>query len=333
LQVRSANCEAFPQALASAIKIRLRCYVRNETQITKPAFTLEFMQHNHTHIDRLCSLNFWKSPISIETLEGGITNHNFLVNDAGRYYVARFCENRSLLGIDRRNEVICQRCAHGCGVAPEVLHHADGVLVSQHVPGKTLKSQDVRDPAFIPDLAAILHRLHHSWDRLTGEVLYFSAFQAVRTYATTAHRLDARLPSDIESLLEDSRRLSHAVQPFVPTLCHNDLLAGNIIVTEERVWLVDWEYAGMGNPLFDLAGISANCAFSESLEVALLKHYRGSVDERDLRDLQLLKIQSLLREALWAVIQTVASDIDFDYHRYAYDNFKAFREARQQYPI
>jgi thiamine kinase-like enzyme len=288
------------------------------------------MNTDRIHIQRIHALPYWQRPISVEPLPGGITNHNYVVRDAGRSYVARLCVDRPLLGIDRRNEVVCHKAAQACGIAPGLVHQEEGVLVSQYVPGRTLAPADVRKPAFIPRLVAVLRTLHDSWDQLTGEVLYFSPFQTARTYAKTARELNARLPDDIDDLLEDARRLSRHVAPFVPVLCHNDLLASNIIDDGERVWLVDWEYAGMGHPLFDLAGVSANCAFTESHEVAMLHAYRGSVDARDLLDLRILKTMSLLREALWAVIQTVASDIEFDYGRYAEDNFHAYRSARRR---
>jgi len=287
------------------------------------------MTPDHADILRLQDLRYWQGPISVEPMPGGITNRNYRVQDAGRSYAVRLCVERPLLGIDRRNEVVCQKAAHACGIAPELVHHEDGVLISRYIPNRTLTAEDVRDPAFIPRMAAVLRKLHGSWDRLTGEFLYFCAFQTVRTYAKTALRLGARLPGDIDELLEDSRQLSRQLAPYVPVLCHNDLLPSNILADDVRVWLVDWEYAGMGHPLFDLAGVSANCAFSESLEADLLAEYRGSVDERDLRELQVLKTMSLLREALWSIIQTIASDIDFDYFRYADDNFAAYREARR----
>jgi thiamine kinase-like enzyme len=288
------------------------------------------MNTERIHIQRIQALSYWTRPISIEPLPGGITNHNYLVKDAGHSYVTRLCVDKTLLGIDRRNEVVCHRAAHACGIAPELVHQEDGVLVSQFVPGRTLAPEDVRDLAFIPRLVAVLRRLHESWDRLSGEMLYFSPFQTARTYARTAVELNARLPGDIDRLLEDAACLSRRLGPFVPVLCHNDLLASNIIDATDRVWLVDWEYGGMGHPLFDLAGVCANCSFTESEELALLGAYRGSVDERDLGELRILKTMSSLREALWAVIQAVASDIDFDYVRYADDNFEAYREARRQ---
>ena len=283
------------------------------------------------HIQRLQALDFWRDSITLESLPGGITNHNYLVRSGPESFVARLCAERELLGIDRRNEVVCQRAAHACGVAPAVVHHENGVLVSEHIAVPTLTSAEVREPGFIPRIARVLRALHEGWDRLTGEMLYFSAFQTVRTYAHTARALNAALPDDIEDLLDDARCLARRIAPFVPVLCHNDMLAANILADDGRVWLVDWEYAGIGHPLFDLAGLSANCAFPESLERLLLASYRGTdaIDPQDLAEFGILKAMSLLREALWSVIQTVASDIEFDYEQYAADNFRAYRAARR----
>ena len=136
-------------------------------------------------------LDFVKGPIEIEPIAGGITNHNFVVRVGGEAYVARLCEERPLLGIDRRNEVVCQQAASERGLAPEVVHHEPGLLVSRFVEGRTLTAADVRQPQCLGRLAATLQRLHQSWDTLTGELLYFCPFQTVRTYARTAARLGA----------------------------------------------------------------------------------------------------------------------------------------------
>ncbi len=83
----------------------------------------------------------------------------------------------------------------------------------------------------------------------------------------------------------------------------------------------------MSHPLFDLAGVSANCEFSEDLDIESLKCYHGAVREQDLTELRLLKIASLFRDALWGVVQTVVSDLDVDYHEYARVYFEKFRVA------
>jgi thiamine kinase-like enzyme len=279
---------------------------------------------------RLRRLGLAKRPVAIEPIPGGITNHNFVVRTGRQAYVARLCEERPLLGISRRNEVACQQAAAALGLAPEVVHHEPGLLLSRLVAGRTLAAADIRRPVLIARLAASLGRLHRSWDALTGEFLYFCPFQAVQTYARTAARLGADLPAEIDDLLEDARSLSRRIAPFRPVLCHNDLLPANLIDDGEHLWLVDWEYAGIGHPLFDLANLAANVALDDGQEAALLAAYRGQADPRELAELQIFRAASLLREALWATIQTVASDIDFDYRRYADEHFRAYHESRRQ---
>ncbi len=247
---------------------------------------------------------------------------------SGDAYVARLCDELPLLGISRRNEVACQQAAAARGLAPEMVHHEPGLLVSRFVEGRTLAAADVREPALIARLAALLQRLHRSWDAPTGEVLYFCPFQVVRDYAQTAARLGAELPGDVDDLLEDARSLSRRIAPFRPVLCHNDLLPANLIDDGKRLWLVDWEYAGIGHPLFDLANLAANAALDDEPESALLAAYRGQAEPRDLAELRTFRAVSLLREALWATIQTVDSDIDFDYRRYADEHLRAYRESR-----
>jgi len=279
--------------------------------------------------DRVAALSCWSAAVTCESLAGGLTNRNYLVRDGDEQFVARLCDDRQFLGIDRRNERLCQIAACEAGVAPEVTHFEQGMLVSRFLNARTLADDDLQEPALLLRLAQIIHQIHSASDQLTGELLFFCPFQTIRTYTQTARDHCAVLPPDIDQLVEDSRKLSHRMSPFRPTLCHNDLLAANIMDDGDRLWLVDWEYAGIGNPLFDLAGVSANAGLSEQLEVQLIEAYAGSVSDALLHEVRILKTASLLREAMWAVIQTVMSDLDFDYAEYATENFAKYRQARQ----
>lgn len=280
------------------------------------------------HIQRLRSLDYWRGPVAISRLSGGITNHNYLVENGSASYVARLCEERPLLGIDRRNEVVCHKAAMDAGIAPEVVHHEPGLLVSRFQTGKTLAPGDIGGGTVLDRLAIVLRRLHDSWDYLSGEILYFCPFQSIRTYARTAEALQAWLPHDLDELLEDLRSLSRRIAPFRPVLCHNDLLAANLIDDGGRLWLIDWEYGGVGHPLFDLASACANAGLGPDQECRLLAAYRGRVDASELAELRILRAASSLREALWSIIQTVASDISFDYQAYAEENLRTYRESR-----
>ena len=263
----------------------------------------------------------------LQHLEGGITNRNYLVDDANEQFVARIGEELHVLGIDRRNELQCHRAAEALGVAPPLVFGEDGILVSRYVPSRTLDPAGAGEPGFAPRLARVLRQLHEGWDGLIGDMLFFSPFQASRTYVATSRQLGAVLPADIDLMLDATRKLSRTIAPYVPTLCHNDMLPANVLDDGRRVWIVDWEYAGMGHPLFDLAGFSANCDYSEELDVDLLASYRGEFRRHDLYELRVLKIASLLRDALWGAVQTVASDLDVDYQEYARFHFDKFRQA------
>jgi thiamine kinase-like enzyme len=278
---------------------------------------------------RLRGIDLGRGPLEIEPLPGGITNYNFRVRAGGDVYVARLSRELPLLGIDRRSELVCHQAATARGVAPEVVNHQDGLLVTRFVAGRTLDAAGVREPGTIARLGSLFRRLHEGWDALTGEMLYFCPFQTIRTYARSAARLGAVGPDDLTVMVDDSRRLSRRIAPFRPVLCHNDMMPANLIDDGQALWLVDWEYGAVGHPLFDLANAAANAAFSPSQDQALLAAYRDEepVDPRELAELRILKAASFLRDALWATIQTVASDIEFDYHRYADGNYQAYREA------
>jgi thiamine kinase-like enzyme len=278
----------------------------------------------------LRGLDLGPEPLTIGPMEGGLSNHNFAVFSLTSAHVARLCEPRPLLGIDRRNEVVCQQAASRRGIAPEVVHHEEGLLVSRFVTGRTLEAKHVRYPAMIVRLASLLRELHAGWDTLTGEMLYFCPFQTVRTYAGTALKLGAVLPSDLGAILEDTRALSTRLAPFRPVLCHNDVMPANLIDDGARLWLIDWEYSGVGHPLFDLANASANAAFEDADDHLLLAAYRGQSDASELATLRIFQAVSLLRESLWGMIQSMASDIDFDYRRYAAENLEAYRRVRSR---
>ena len=279
--------------------------------------------------ERILSLPCWDSSVELEELPGGITNRNYKVVSAAGNRMARVCEDHRVLGIDRRNEVACQGAAAALGIAPEIVYHEEGILVSEFIEAQTLADSDVREAAALRRLAQVLRHLHGSRDSLSGEMLYFCPFQTVRTYVGNARELGARLPETIDSVLEDMIWLSEEISPFRPALCHNDVLAANILDDGDRLWLVDWEYGGMGNPLFDLAGVCGNCGLEREEEVLLLSAYFGREDAAVAREVRILKAVSLLRETLWAVIQTIASDIDFDSVTYAAELFEAYSRARQ----
>jgi len=124
----------------------------------------------------------------------------------------------------------------------------------------------------------------------------------------------------LKEIADEIERLRIGV-PIRP--CHNDLLNANFIGDGTRTWLVDWEYAGMGDAFFDLGNFSVNHELDESGESELLAAY-GSNDRRAL---VLMRFMSDFREAMWGVVQQALSDLDFDFRAYAEQHFERLEQT------
>ena len=92
----------------------------------------ENITDDHKLLRKLAGLGLCRASVSIEPLPGGITNQNFRVESEGGTLAARVCRELPLLGIDRRSEVAAQSAAARLGLAPELIHHEEGFLVSRH---------------------------------------------------------------------------------------------------------------------------------------------------------------------------------------------------------
>ena len=113
--------------------------------------------------------------------------------------------------------------------------------------------------------------------------------------------------------------------------CHNDLLNANFIDDGVRVRIVDWEYAGMGDPFFDLGNFSVNHGLTADEDEELLADYDGGPVRRDrLARLTLMRTVSDFREAMWGVLQQAISTLDVDFVAYAGEHFDWLWPARRR---
>ncbi len=114
---------------------------------------------------------------------------------------------------------------------------------------------------------------------------------------------------------------------LIPLPCHNDLLNANFIDEGDRLRIVDWEYAGMGDPFFDLGNFSVNHELPSEADEALLRAYEGQVRPARLARLSLMRVVSDFREAMWSVLQQGISNLDFDFVAYADEHFERLLES------
>ena len=107
-----------------------------------------------------------------------------------------------------------------------------------------------------------------------------------------------------------------------PKIKHNDLLNANIIDDGARIRIVDWEYAGMGDPFFDLGNFSVNHELAPDEDAVLLEAYEGEVRPARFARLAVMRIVSDFREAMWGVLQQGISTLDVDFVGYADEHFE-----------
>jgi thiamine kinase-like enzyme len=258
-------------------------------------------------------------PATVSELGGGITNRNYKVAVGGEAFVLRIGGAKtSLLGIDRAIEHEAGRRAFEVGVGPEVVSFdaERGWLVCRFVDGRPISLEEMRDPSVLTRVAAAL-RAFHSAPSIPGR---FDAWAVAQDYREKAVAAGVEVPAEFAGAWKIAERIRAArgEQELVP--CHNDLLNANFL-DDGEVRIVDWEYAGMGDRFFDLANFSVNHEFSVDDDRSFLDAYFGDAREEDLGSLRLMRYMSDFREAMWGVLQSGISDLDFDFNGYAAKHF------------
>ena len=151
-------------------------------------------------------------------------------------------------------------------------------------------------------------------------------------YAQTGREHGSEPPEGYDDALEAARAIEAAVrdQPgHEPVPAHNDLLPANFLRDGERMQLIDWEYAGMGDRWFDLGNFAVNNELDDEQEAQLLEAYFGEpADAQRLATLKLFRFMSDFREAMWGVVQAGVSELDFDFRDYAQKHFDRLEKAR-----
>ena len=256
--------------------------------------------------------------LKVSSLDGGITNSNFRVDINGDSFALRIAGNGTdKLGIDREHEYAANLAAGKLGIAPEVIHviQPEGYLITRFIDARPFPIEDITQSENIRKVMELVRKIH-SMPEILGE---FSAFRTVENYAETARRNDVELPENLDFLMERSHEAEAAImttqQPLRP--CHNDLLNANFLINDEQIYILDWEYAGMGDIFFDLANFSTNHELSEEQDRWELECYFGKVTEKQIAHLNIMKVMSLFREAMWGMVQIGISELDFDYRDYA----------------
>ena len=262
--------------------------------------------------------------ISVSMLPGGLSNTNYLVKADGDMFVVRHaCDNAGSLGIDRSREEAAARLAHAEGFAPEVVAFVqpEGHAVIRYLPDA--------EPPTIDEFTShemierVAHRMRdvHALSPIDG---VFDPFAVIDRWKSILFDRGSRLPARLGRLLglvEVANAERRHMAPRDRVLCHNDPYHLNFL-DDGNLWLIDWEYAGMGDPMYDLAGIGLN--LDREGRDLLLRTYYGTVTPELCRELDRLIPVFLCWNTLWCLIQVGEGAVDFDYFAMAEEYLDLF---------
>jgi thiamine kinase-like enzyme len=233
-----------------------------------------------------------------------------------------FSDDTGLLAIDRDHEHRNSLIAAAAGVGAPVIEYrpADRVLVLGFLEGRTLTNADVADPATL-DRIAVACRALHSAGRFVCD---FDMFDVQARYLAAARGAGIAIPAGYDELMPAfaAARAALAIQAEGTVPCNNDLLAANFIDDGDRVWLIDYEYAGNNDPCFELGNIAGECGLAADALTALVTAYYGRTRRSRIARAELFRLISRYGWTLWGAIQHAGSQLDFDFWSWTMERFE-----------
>lgn len=283
-------------------------------------------------LDDIRALPCFSGSIEIEPMTGGLSNQSWLVSDANGRHVVRLGRDYPFHHVDRRREVMTARAAHAAGFAPRVEYAEPGIMVSAFLDARTYGAADVRANA--ERIGRLIRSFHDTMPRhAEGPGFMFWVFHVIRDYARTLRAGRSRMAGRLPQWLELSERLEAAQVPLPIVFGHNDLLPANVLDDGDRLWLIDFEYAGFSTAMFDIAGTASNAEMSEDESALLIEAALGANPNADLaRSFHAMQCASLLRETLWSLVSELYLDAPgVDYQAYTSENLARLDAALDQY--
>lgn len=239
----------------------------------------------------------------IEVLHGGLTNDNFTVRVGGCDYAVRCAGNGTNKMIDRPAEDNNAHLMAEAGINPELFYY-DAVIgdkIDLYIDGKTLHVPDFQTPEadyYIKLIAATLNQVHNCGKEFKGK---FDFFQKVHNYVDlmNANKIDIYAGHDevMAKFTRIEKILTRNPRRMTPT--HNDTLPENWIVKGSRIYLIDWEYGGVGDPLMDVAAFSLESGLTQDQEQLLITTYFGRPATD--KEYAMILINKFVNDLLWYV--------------------------------
>jgi len=260
---------------------------------------------------------------------GGLTNRVYRVGQNGDSVCLRLPGKGTEEYIDRRIEAVAARAAAAAGVAPEVVYAdpGSGILITRFINDIVTMT-----PALFAERKGAPARAGRAFRQLhtSGAVFdfRFELFAMIDNYLGLLATKDVDFPEGYHDVLKEAEAVRAALtrHPIPLVACHCDPLSENFLDTGERMWIVDWEYSGMNDPMWDLGDLAVEAAFgAEQEEEMLIAYFSGAPSDFDRGRTVIYKAMCDLLWTLWGLIQFANDNPADDFWSYSVNRFQRCR--------
>ena len=255
--------------------------------------------------------------LSVEQL-GGMTNQNYLVKTTNKQYIVKFFGKGTEKLINRQDEKYNLELLKDLDldVKNYLFDIEAGIKVNEYIESAiTLDSTTIKTK--FDKIAPILQTIHASGKELRGE---FAPFEEIKKYESL---IEEKIPyANYEAVREEVFSLEKRLADLGVDRksCHIDLVPENFIESPQgRLYLIDWEYSSMNDPMWDLAALFLESEFTPQEEEAFLSHYESDQTPVSREKIAIYKI---LQDAIWSLWTVYKEEQGADFGDYGVSRYQ-----------
>ena len=261
------------------------------------------------------------------SLAGGMTNKNYLVKITGDEYILRMPGNGTESMINRINEKYNSTLANKLDIDTDILYFDEisGIKISKLIEdAETINSQTAKREENMELIASTLRKLHNSGVEFKNE---FNVFKEVEKYEYLLEKAKGKYFDDYKEVREKVMNLENELEILGIDLrpCHNDTVPENFIKGKDNIYLIDWEYSGANDPMWDLAAHIIECDFDEDEEELFLQKYFNT-DYIEGKYKSKILIYKICQDFLWSIWTNIKEAKGDDFGSYGIDRYNRAKE-------
>ena len=255
--------------------------------------------------------------LSVEQL-GGMTNQNYLIKTTNKQYIVKFFGKGTEKLINRQDEKYNLELLKDLDldVKNYLFDIEAGIKVNEYIESAiTLDSTSIKTK--FDKIAPILQTIHASGKELRGE---FAPFEEIKKYESL---IEEKIPyANYEAVRKEVFSLEKRLADLGVDRksCHIDLVPENFIESPQgRLYLIDWEYSSMNDPMWDLAALFLESEFTRQEEEAFLSHYES---EQTPVSREKIAIYKILQDAIWSLWTVYKEEQGADFGDYGVSRYQ-----------